>query len=247
MNVKWFRDKAMIPDMMDNVSQITASDMGDKDSYADFNPTSRLIRMNYDVMAKNRDSDRQIARHHAHELFHNLSSNRKWQYTEFGGLIWDKEHPEAAKIYGFWRDAVDKTISVMREKDTSKGKQIADKLEQIKRSHGARFGRSYEEGIGKYYKDISWYIPNKKIGIDRSYSLHSPHEFATTMYELYVDNPDMLKKINEPVFNFYDSYYKTGVFKRIIEILRRAVWQSKGSLLMREARRLAATEPTRTP
>lgn len=87
---------------------------------------------------------------------------------------------------------------------------------------GVDFGNSYRSGLADIWEEIgdlsSW--RSEASGMKKAYGLHSPHEFGSTNFELYVTAPTSLASRNKELFDFFDNFYKEGVFKRIVDYIR---------------------------
>ena len=87
---------------------------------------------------------------------------------------------------------------------------------------GIDFGNSYKSGLADIWEEVGDLssFRSEASGMKKAYGLHSPHEFGSTNFELYVTAPNSLATRNKELFDFFDNFYKEGVFKRIVDYIR---------------------------
>ena len=106
--------------------------------------------------------------------------------------------------------------------EAEKARVLRVRISQVQDRFGDDFGTHYGNGLADIWREIDdiGSLRVQRAGLNKAYGLHSPHEFGATSFEQYLITPDVLEANNLEVFNFFENYYKEGVFKRYIDYLR---------------------------
>jgi hypothetical protein len=143
-----------------------------------------------------------------HEMFHEVQAGRGWMGRE-GSHEWNMKNPEAAKVHSMWLKVVDKARAQIEGYGSREAMRYLKKFDKERAKPG--FGLTYKPWMDT--DGMMMYLTRtKEIGV-RAYSLHSPHEFSATMFQEYLKFPGELKKANREVYDFFDGFYKEGIFK----------------------------------
>lgn len=221
-----FRNKVMV----DKIAKGTKSFRVEKLSggaWGQFSTLGSVVRLDTGLAT---ESILERAKVFTHEMFHGTTHERRW-FNKFGALKINLKNPEAARLFELYNKALDRVEEVLEKKATGKvlgisafrQKESKKWLGKIRKERKRlTFGKNYTKGLTDW-KEMrqSFVVGAEEAGIPRAYSLHSPHEYATTSFEKFVFEPDVLKRRDPDMFNFFENFYKEGVFKRAVLFLRR--------------------------
>lgn len=256
---RW-RNKVMIPDIMDTMENFDSIFPGPGAPTASFNPFNRptgepknTLAFNFGIMGAKTRNPFDNASAVGHEGFHALQWKRGWYSRDRGSRGIMLNNKEAIRMKELWLKSVDRTKIELRRVEAVgqeaerrfgagviglPGTEIDDLRERVKQGARARvtrasmavtqegfgsdFGNNYDAGFANEWLEIEEIksFRTEAAGIRRGYGMHSPHEFGATSFESYLMQPDVLQRTNLETFNFFENYYKEGVFKRYVDYLR---------------------------
>lgn len=217
-----FRSRVMMNEIVRGTQGINAAKLDDAMGW--FSARSSQVELSN---ALPKFGSKKVARVMAHEMFHGVTHDRGW-FARQGLYKINTRNPEANRLLQLYKRAVDRTEEALRaqaanprftKKFQNESKGWLKRLQKRKRRSG--FGRDYDRGVQFWDElDKDSIVDLEQAGIANAYSLHSPHEYATTSFDQFVFEPAKLRRRDPEMFNFFQNFYNTGVFKRLVEILR---------------------------